>query len=85
MTRRRGQAAVELVAAVPVLLAAALLAWQLAAAGWAAVRAEEDLRRAGLHATGPAGALVTVTARVPVPGPLGTGVHASAAGVVRLP
>jgi hypothetical protein len=35
MAGQRGQASVELVAAIPVLLAAALLAAQLALAGWA--------------------------------------------------
>lgn len=83
--RPRGQAAVEVLAAVPVLLLAALLAWQLAAAGWAAVRAEESLRRTALRATGPAGASVTLSVAVPVPGPLGSGVRATARGVVRLP
>lgn len=81
--RPRGQAAVELLAAVPVVLAAALLAWQVAAACRAVTDAEEGVRRAALHATGPAGGVVTVTAHVPVPGPFG--IRASAAGAVRLP
>ncbi|MCC6830417.1 MAG: hypothetical protein IT200_03645 [Thermoleophilia bacterium] len=81
--RSRGQATLELLAAVPVILAAALLAWQVAAACRAVIDAEEGVRRAALHATGPAGAVVTVTAEVPVPGPFG--VRAAAAGAVRLP
>ncbi|MFN8122291.1 MAG: hypothetical protein U0237_07665 [Thermoleophilia bacterium] len=84
MSRRpRGQATLELLAAVPVVLAAALLAWQVAAACRAVIDAEEGVRRAGLHATGPSGAVVTVGAEAPVPGPFG--VRAAASGAVRLP
>lgn len=87
LRRRDGQAAVELLAAVPVLVVAAFLAWQVAAAGWAAVRAEEAVRAAGLHASESGGTahLVTVTSRVAVPGPLASGLHASARAVVRVP
>ena len=83
--RARGQAAVEVLAAVPVLLVAGLLAWQLAAAAWASVAAEEALRRAALRAGGPPGAMVTLSVAVPVPGPLASGLRATARGVVRLP
>lgn len=88
MTRGRrcgGQAALELLATVPVLLLAALLAWQFAAAGWASVRAEEALRARALAARGESGAVVTLEERVRVPGPLGAGVQARASGAVRLP
>ena len=43
-----GQAAIEAVALVPVLFLVALAAWQLAAIGVAALRADEQLRRQGL-------------------------------------
>ena len=80
-----GQAAVELLAALPVLLLAALMAWQLAVVGRAAVEAEEQLRRQGLRASGPAGSTVPLQVAVPVPGPLAAGVRVRAVGAVRLP
>lgn len=66
----QGQAALELVACVPLVLAAGLLAWQLVAVLWAGVRAEEAARRAALVAAGGRGGVVTVQRVVPVPGPL---------------
>lgn len=66
----RGQAALEVVAAVPVVLAAGLVAWQIVAVMWAAVRAEEAARRAALTAPGAPAGLVSVVRTVPVPGPL---------------
>ena len=46
--RERGQAAVEAVALVPVLLLVVVAAWQLVAIGVAALRADEYLRREGM-------------------------------------
>lgn len=71
--RSGGQAALEVLACVPVVLAAALVAWQLTALLWAAVRAEEAVRRAALDASAGAATPVTVTGTMPVPGPLGRG------------
>ena len=63
----RGQAALEFVVAVPLLLAAALLAWQLAAVVWAGMQAQERARREALQATPPPGRTHVVTASVTVP------------------
>lgn len=69
--RRRvtGQAALEVVACVPLVLGAALLAWWLAAVLWAGVRAEEAVRRQALEPPAGAHGVVTVegTARAPAP------------------
>lgn len=83
----RGQAAPELLAAIPIVLAAGLVAWQLVAALWAGVQAQERLRAEGLRATGESGQVVTVRARVPVPGVLPGlgGLHVEARAAVRAP
>jgi hypothetical protein len=65
---RRGQAGVELLALVPVLVAAVLLAWQLIALLAAAGRAQDRARADALAATGPAGRALTVRAQVTLPG-----------------
>ncbi len=71
MTRRRcragrGQAAVEVLALVPLLVVVALLGWQLAAVVTAALRADEQVRRDALGASG-GGRVVVVDAAVRVP------------------
>lgn len=84
---RDGQAALELLAAVPVVVLAAFLAWQLVAVLAAGLRAQEDARSAALARVGdPAGvAVVTRTAAVPalLPGASGLSVRVRAA--VRTP
>jgi hypothetical protein len=84
---RGGQAAVELLALLPVLLAAALLAWQLVAIVRAAEEAQERARAGALAATGPRGGVVTVRSRVPVPAvlPGAEGLVAGAVAAARSP
>ena len=86
-SRSRGQAAVELLAAIPVVVIAGLLAWQLVAVLAGGLRAQEQVRAEGLRATGVRGQTVVVTAsaRVPqlLPGLGGLRVRARAA--VRAP
>ena len=65
--RDAGQAALELLAALPVVLAAALLAWQLVAVLRAGAAAQEAARARALDASGPAGAILRVGARAQVP------------------
>ncbi len=85
--RQAGQAAVELLAAIPVLVLAGLLAWQLAGVLAAGFRAEQRVRLEALQAAGAAGrtALVSASERVPalIPGTAGLRVVARAA--IRLP
>jgi hypothetical protein len=83
--RQRGQAAIELVACIPIVIAAALMGWQLAAVAWAGILAEEEIRRAGIAATGTPGSLVVVDGQVAVPGVLGRGLEIRSRGVVRAP
>lgn len=65
MRRHGGQAALELLVCVPLILLAGVVAWQIAAAMWAGIRAEEAVRRDALQAPG-AGVLdVEATAAVP--------------------
>jgi hypothetical protein len=68
MRREAGQAAVEVVAAVPLLLAVGLLAWQAVALLDASMDATAAARRDALTARGRPGATVTVTREVGVPG-----------------
>jgi hypothetical protein len=84
--RSGGQAAPELLAAVPLVLAAGLVAWQLVAAVWAGVAAQERVRADGLRAGAGAGT-VTLEARVPVPAlaPPLRGAEVRARAVVRAP
>ncbi len=85
--RSRGQAGVELLAAIPVVVIAGLLAWQLVAVLAGGLRAQERVRAEGLRATGAPGQTVVVTAsaRVPqlLPGVRGLRVRARAG--VRAP
>lgn len=66
--RQGGQAAIELLAMVPVLIVAGLLAWQLMSVIGAGLRVQAELRV--MAATTVAGAVsdtVVVSTRVPVP------------------
>ena len=85
--RSRGQAAVELLAAIPIVVIAGLLAWQLVAVLAGGLRAQERVRAEGLRASGAPGRTVVVTAsaRVPqlLPGVRGLRVRARAG--VRAP
>ena len=54
-------------------LLVAVLAWQVVAVAWTAIRAEEAARRAGLAASGVPGRVVTVARSADVPGPLAHG------------
>ena len=66
MRRQRGQASLELLAMVPLVLLAALLGWQLVAVLAAGLHAQEDARTRAMRATGE-GEVRTVSATVPVP------------------
>lgn len=57
--RASGQAAIEAVALVPVLILVAIAAWQLAAIGLAALRADGDLRREALTRSRPSVTRIT--------------------------
>lgn len=89
MRRRRsqGQAAVELLASIPVLVLVGLLAWQLVGVLAAGLRAQERVRAEALRAVSLSGrtVLVSATAQVPpiLPGLEGMRVRARAA--VRTP
>jgi hypothetical protein len=85
--RASGQAALELLAVVPLLVLAVLLAWQLAAVIGAGLRAEERVRRDALGTTGAPGRLTTVGATVAVPAllPGADGLAIRARAVVRAP
>ena len=63
---RTGQAAVEVLALVPLLVVVALIGWQLAAVVTAALRADEGVRQDALGARG-AGRVVVVDAAMRVP------------------
>jgi hypothetical protein len=78
---------VEAIAAMPLLLLAALVAWQLAAVVVAGLRAEERVRAAALTAGPAGGRVVTTDARVPVPAllPVDLRVAVSARAAVRTP
>jgi hypothetical protein len=65
--RSAGQAALELLAVVPVVLAAALLGWQLVAVLRAGAAAQEEARARAIAATGPAGTTLTARSEAPVP------------------
>jgi hypothetical protein len=85
--RRRpaGQASVELIALVPVLLAVGLLAWQLVAVIGAGLRAEERARQQGLRAGGGGVATVSVSEPVPALLPGVRGLRIGARASVRTP
>lgn len=65
--RQRGQAVVELLAMIPVIVLAALLAWQLAAVLGAGMRAQERVRADALRAASAPGRTTAVIAAVEVP------------------
>jgi hypothetical protein len=83
----RGQAAIELLAMVPVLVLAGLVAWQLAAVLVAGMAAERDVRERALRATAVPGAIVVVSATSEVPAvlPPVTGLRIAARAGVRVP
>jgi hypothetical protein len=62
----RGQAAVEVLALLPLLVVVALLGWQLAAVVTAALQADERVRAEALGARA-AGRVVVVDAAAPAP------------------
>jgi hypothetical protein len=77
---------VELLAAVPLVIAAALVAWQLVAALAAGMRAEQRVRTAALVARGAPGVIVvSATAGVPSLLPGAGGMRVSARAGVRPP
>jgi hypothetical protein len=86
--RRRsgGQASVEAIAAVPIVVAVVLMAWQLAVLVRGAIVAHEHLRIAAAAAQGRGTLTVTSTVAVPalLPG-LGTRIRIAARGVVAAP
>jgi hypothetical protein len=86
-SRSRGQAAVELLAAIPVVIIAGLLAWQLVAVLAGGLRAQERVRAEGLRATGAPGETVVVTASAAVPQllPGARGLRVRARAGVRVP
>lgn len=64
--RSAGQAAIEVLAAVPAVVLAALVAWQLAAVIGAGLRAQDAAREAALAVSaGERARVVTVRERVP--------------------
>ncbi len=89
MTRRAppGQAAVELIAAVPVLIAAALVAWQLVAVLGAGQEAERRVRADAIRAAASPGGTATTRATVAVPAVLPgmAGLRVTARATVRTP
>lgn len=63
-----GQAAIELLAMVPVLIVVGLLAWQLMSVIGAGLRVQAELRVMAVRAVaGAVGDTVVVSTRVPVP------------------
>lgn len=79
----RGQAAIELLAALPIVLLAGFVAWQLVAVLAAGLHAQEELRRAGLRPGAPA--VLTATAAVPALLPGMDGLRVRARAGVRAP
>jgi hypothetical protein len=85
--RAAGQAALELLAVVPLILAAAALAWQLVAVTHAGAEAQESARARALQASGAPGVTLTVRASSPVPALLPGlgGLSVDARAAVRAP
>jgi hypothetical protein len=83
----RGQAAVELLVAIPALVMIGLVAWQLVAVVAAGFRAEQRLRAEGLGAVGASGRTVPVSAaeRVPAILPGAEGLRLVVRAAVRAP
>ena len=69
ISRRRemGQASIEVLSLVPILVLLAIAAVQVAAMLAAASAAQDDARQRALAVTGPSGAMVTVTGAAPIP------------------
>lgn len=65
--RQRGQASLELLAALPLVLLAGLLAWQLVAVLGAGMSAQAGARAAALQSAGTGSGLAVVTETVAVP------------------
>lgn len=83
-----GQAALEVVAVLPLLVGLAVLAVQVAAVLAAASSAQEHARSRALHATGRSGEVVTVEGSARPPGLAGLGARGGvlrARAAVRLP
>ncbi len=86
--REMGQASIEVLSLLPVLVLLAVAAVQVAAMLAAASGAQDDARRRAVGATGRSGALVTVTGVAPMPAMpmLGHGFDpATARAAIRLP
>ncbi|MGD9572004.1 MAG: hypothetical protein AB7V62_08980 [Thermoleophilia bacterium] len=83
--RSAGQASLELLALVPLLLLAALVAWQLAAVLGAGMRAQQEARAEALAATGAGVETLTATRTVPVVVPGVRGLRITARAAVRVP
>ena len=83
-----GQAALEVIALLPLLVALALLGVQVASVLAAASQAQDRAREKAMGATGESGALVTVTGAASPPALPGIGARAGAVRVraaVRIP
>ena len=89
MRRRgeRGQASIELLAMVPLVILAALLAWQLTAVLAAGLEAQERVRSRALRAEGGAATVRVVSVSVAVPRvlPGAGGLRLTARAGVRAP
>jgi hypothetical protein len=83
----RGQASLELIAFIPVLVIAGLLGWQLMAVIATGLRAQEQVRVEALQAVVAGGRTLILSATVPVPVvlPGATGLRVSARAAVRTP
>lgn len=84
---QRGQAALELLAALPLVLLAGLLAWQLVAVLGAGMSAQAEARSAAMHRAGGGPGLVVLTETVAVPAVLPgvRGLRVSATAAVLTP
>jgi len=85
--RARGQAAVELLASIPLLVLVGLLAWQLVGVLAAGMKAQERVRAEALRAVGASGrtVMVSAAARVPAVLPGVDGLRVRARAAVRTP
>lgn len=86
-SRARGQASIELIAFIPVLVLAGLLGWQLMAVIATGLRVQEEVRVQALTAAVAGGRTMILSATVPVPVVLPgvTGLRMSARAAVRTP
>jgi len=86
--REMGQASIEVLSLLPVLVLLAIAAVQVAAMLAAASAAHDDARRRAVAATGRSGAMMTVTGVAPMP-PMPTLRHgfdpATVRAAIRLP